>query len=111
MSVYLLVGILLLQHDGQSLQEGPHAGCHVETDHALLLQSGAAGGQHVAGCHELFGAVNDQHILETKQTRALINNHFRNMEKYASGETPYLGPVGADSDAHIWDPDDVLDRT
>lgn len=23
----------------------------------------------------------------------------------------YLWPVGADSDAHIWDPDDVLDRT
>lgn len=69
MSLYLLVGVLLLQHDRQSLQESPHAGRHVETDHALLLQSRTAGGQHVVGRHELFGAVHNQHILETKKSR------------------------------------------
>ena len=64
--VYLLVGVLLLQHDGQPLQEGPHAGRHVQADHALLLQSRAASGQHMVGCHELIGAVHNQHILEMK---------------------------------------------
>lgn len=69
MSQYLLVGVLLLQHDGQPLQEGPHAGRHVEADDALLLQSCAASSQHVVGRHELFGTVHNQHILEMKQTR------------------------------------------
>lgn len=73
MSPYLLVGVLLLQHDGQPLQEGPHAGSHVEADHALLLQSCAARGQHMVGRHELLGAVHNQHILEMKQTREQIN--------------------------------------
>lgn len=67
--MYLLVGVLLLQHDGQSLQEGPHAGGHVEADDALLLQSRAASGQHMVGGHELFGAVHNQHILDKKHTR------------------------------------------
>lgn len=68
---YLLIGVLLLQHHRQSLQERPHAGRHVEAHHALLLQRHAAGGQHVVGHHELFGAVNDQNVLEpeAKQNR------------------------------------------
>ncbi len=69
MPLYLLVGVLLLQHDRQSLQEGPHAGCHIEADYALLLQSCAASGQHVVGRHELFGAVHNEHVLQMKQTR------------------------------------------
>lgn len=63
-SLHLLVGVLFLQHDGQPLQEGPHAGGHVEADDALLLQGRAASGQHVIGRHELFGAVHNQHILD-----------------------------------------------
>lgn len=63
--MHLLVAVLLLQHDGQSLQEGPHAGRHVEADHALLLQGSAARGQHVIGRHELLGAVHHQHVLHS----------------------------------------------
>lgn len=67
--VHLLVAVLLLQHDGQSLQEGPHAWCHVEADHALLLQGSAARGQHVTGRHELLGAVHHQHVLRDRGRR------------------------------------------
>ncbi len=72
-SLYLLVGILFLQHHRQSLQEGPHAGSHVEANHTLLLQSRAARGEHMVGRHELFEAIHHQHILEVKQTRESVS--------------------------------------
>lgn len=73
-SLYLLVGVLLLQHDRQPLQESPHAGCHVKANHTLLLQCRAACGQHVVGCHKLLGAVHDQHILDRKWMTEWINS-------------------------------------
>lgn len=109
---YLLVGVLLLQHDGQPLQEGPHAGRHVQAHDALLLQCRAARGQHVVGRHELLGAVYNQHILDKKQTREQINTKFGAAAGSVNRtETSHLRPVGADGDAHIWDPDYVLDRS
>lgn len=77
--MYLLVCVLLLQHHWQSLQEGPHARRHVQSDHALLLQRCAASGQHVVGCHELFGAVHNQYILGKpcrNETDRKINRYF-----------------------------------
>lgn len=89
--MYLLIGVLLLQHDRQSLQEGPHARSHVEANYTLLLQCGAASGQHMVGHHELFRTIHNQYILERNpchtttqtQTHTLeadhkINVHFMN---------------------------------
>lgn len=73
-SSYLLVGVLLLQHDRQPLKESSHAGCHVEADHTLLLQCRAACGQHVVGCRKFLGAVHNQHVLDRKWTTAWINS-------------------------------------
>lgn len=77
-SAYLLVGVLLLQHHRQPLQERPHAGRRVEADHALPLQRRAARRQHVVGRHELFGAVHDQNVLEMGQTQRKATETRRN---------------------------------
>lgn len=70
MQVYLLIGILFLEHDGKSLQEGPHARSHVQSHHTLLLQGSAAGRQYMTGCHELHGTVDNQNILKKKWNRS-----------------------------------------
>lgn len=46
---YLFIGILLLQHHRQALQEGAHARSHVQAQHSLLLQRSPARRQHVIG--------------------------------------------------------------
>lgn len=61
---YLLIGVLLLQHEGQPLQEGPHTRRHVEADHSLFLQGCATSGQHMVGRHEVFGTIHNQYVLQ-----------------------------------------------
>lgn len=75
MPLYLFIGKLLLQHHRQSLQEGPHAWCHVKADYTLLLQRCAASGQHMVGHHELFRTIHNQYILEIKPGHTITWMH------------------------------------
>lgn len=90
--LHLLVGVLLLQHQRQPLQEGPHAGRHVEADHALLLQRRAAGGKHVIGHNKLLVAVDNQDVLEAeghRQQMKAVKDGRLSLKGKGEGSSPW----------------------
>lgn len=96
-----LVAVLLLQQQGQPLQEDSQTRRQIQAQDVLASEDHAAGGQHMVLTDPARGAADQQNILEDKGHG---NKQQYSKHRTSTNNLTYLGPSKTSSYTYVWYP-------